>query len=379
VWLGKMEVVVDGIIYEMQSRGGISRLYTEILPRMCAMDDSLQISLLTTGRCRQPLPNHGRIHHRSLFPGERMLRPWRLWWPIYPQMRALVQQLSGIGGVGKVWHSTYYTRPMRWIGPTVVTVVDMIHERFSHWFNTRGHESFRRLKKQCVSMADKVICISHTTQQDVQSLLGVDPQKTEVVSLACSDSFRVIEAPAGLAIASKSPYLLYVGMRSHYKNFAVLLEAFSRWDRRTELRLAIVGPPWSGEERQRLEALDIADRVHLLEDVDDERLCLLYNQASAFVYPSLFEGFGVPLLEAMSCGCPIIASRIPSTLEVAQECPIYFEPTEPEDLITAFDIAVADGRDSDRVRLGLQIVQCFSWDATAQQILEVYRAVSSSH
>ena len=134
-----------------------------------------------------------------------------------------------------------------------------------------------------------------------------------------------------------------MGTRGQHKNFLLLLEAYARWDRRSELSLVAVGAPWSNDEVHHLEIRGVSDRVHLLTDVDDERLCRLYNCAAALVYPSLYEGFGVPLLEAMACGCPIIASRIPSTIEVAGECPIYVEPTEPEDLIEAFDTAVAEG------------------------------------
>jgi glycosyltransferase involved in cell wall biosynthesis len=260
-----------------------------------------------------------------------------------------------------------------------VTVVDMIHERFSHLFNTREDERFRRLKRQCILAADKVICISCATEHDVQEYLDISPQRTQVVELACSDSFRVIKSGAELAQdPTKDPYLLYVGMRSRHKNYQLVLDAYSRWDRRTELSLITVGAPWSREELQHLQVLGIADRVHLLTDIDDDKLCQLYNQASAFVYPSLYEGFGIPLLEAMACGCPIVASRIPSTVEVAKECPIYFEPTESDDLIAALDVAIAEGRDSARVRAGLQSVQRFSWDEAARRTLEVYRALSKS-
>jgi glycosyltransferase involved in cell wall biosynthesis len=268
---------------------------------------------------------------------------------------------------------------MLWTGPIVVTAIDMIHERFSHLFNTPDDEHFRQLKRQCIAAADKVICISETTRHDVQDFLGVDSQRTEVIPLACSNSFRVTETGAELGLAPAiGPYLLYVGMRRDYKNFRLLLEAYSHWGRQTEVSLITVGAPWSDKEAQYLESLGIADRVYLMTDVDDEVLCQLYNHASAFVYPSLYEGFGIPLLEAMACGCPIIASRIPSTVEVARECPIYFEPTESEDLMAAFDIAMLEGRASERARRGIQHSKRFSWDESARQTLGVYRDVTES-
>lgn len=372
-----MEVVVDGIIYQSQSYGGISRLYNEILPRMCAMDDSLQITLLTSGRCQQPLPTYARIQYLPIFPVEVILRPYRLWWSVIPRIRALVQKLAVGNARGRIWHSTYYTMLERWTGPVVVTVPDLIHERFAHLFNRRTDGQVRERKRRCILAADAVICISQTTQKDVQRFYGIDATKTQVASPACSSVFRLLEdRDYDSRPLPDKPFLLYVGDRRKHKNFRVLLQAYSSWPRREEVDLVVVGRQWSKEEMQYLAKLGITDRMHLLMDVDDQRLCLLYNQASAFVHPSLYEGFGIPLLEAMACGCPIIASRIPSTLEVAGECPIYFEPTETEDLIAAFDAALSEGRGSEYVRLGLERVRCYSWDRTAEQVLEVYRTLS---
>ena len=104
-------------------------------------------------------------------------------------------------------------------------------------------------------------------------------------------------------------------------------------------------------------------------------MCYLYNRALAFIYPSLYEGFGIPLLEAMACGCPIVASRIPSTIEVAGDCPVYFNPNDVEELISALDIIIPEGRNSKRTRSGLERVKKYSWQKTAEQTLEVYHSL----
>ena len=177
-------------------------------------------------------------------------------------------------------------------------------------------------------------------------------------------------------LPTDQPFLLYVGIRSPYKNFGMLIQAYSKWRRRKEVALVLVGArPWSDDERRQLAQLQIQDRVHLLQDADDETLCRLYNSAAAFVFPSLYEGFGIPLLEAMACGCPIIASRIPSTIEVAGDCSIYFDPMEEDDLLNALDIALFEGRNSGRIQAGLERVKFYSWDKTAAQILKIYRSV----
>jgi glycosyltransferase involved in cell wall biosynthesis len=134
------------------------------------------------------------------------------------------------------------------------------------------------------------------------------------------------------------------------------------------------GKSFSESEQQLMEKLAIAKQVKLLSNIDDETLCCLYNRALAFVYPSIYEGFGMPLLEAMACGCPIIASCIPSTVEVAGNSPIYFDPSEEDNLLNALDTALSEGRNSERIQAGLERVKFYSWDKTAAQTLEVYRS-----
>jgi len=343
---------------------------------MCDMDDSLRITLLTEGEPRQSLPEHGRVLHRVIPPTRRYLRPGRVWKPIIPLVRRFVRRLWIGRGEGQIWHSTYYTLLEPWDGWQVVTVVDMIHERFADLFDRPKADQFREEKRRCVQAADAVLCISETTRQDVRSFYGLDSDSVYVVPLACGDVYRQVEQwDDSLETPTRRPFLLYVGARSHYKNFDGLLQAHSVWAYRKEVALVVVGRPWSADEEQRLAELGIQDCVHLHTDVDDEALCRLYNQAAAFVSPSLYEGFGIPLLEAMACGCPVVASRIPSTIEVAGECPICFEPTEVESLLTAFDVALSEGRDSERVRAGIEQVRCYSWDKTARQTLEVYHAL----
>ena len=373
-----MQVVVDGIIYQLQASGGVSRIFTEILPRMCDQDDSLRIALLTEGKLKQSLPNsHPNILHQTIPQIERYLRPRRMWRYVAPKVGGIVRKLCIGRGRGKIWHSTYYTIPENWSGSSVATVVDMTYERFTNLFSKPRDESFRARKRRCVLEADAVICISEATCRDVQRFYGLDSSSIYVVPLACSDVFRQLgQSGEGLKRPIREPFLLYVGNRKNYKNVNTLFQAYSAWPGRKEISLVIVGEIWSDDEECQLAELGIQAYVHLFTDVSDDELCRLYNQAVAFVYPSFYEGFGIPLLEAMACGCPIISSRIPSTIEVAEDCPIYFDPDEPDELRNAFDVVLSEGRNSERVRTGFKRVNQYSWDKTAVQTLEVYRAIS---
>jgi glycosyltransferase involved in cell wall biosynthesis len=372
----EFEIVVDGVIFQSQARGGISKLFSEILPRMCEADDSLHISLLTQGRLKGALPQHRHITHRSIPDIERYLRPNCVWQSVLPRIKHFTHNLWTGTGEGKIWHSTYYTMPEKWTGYSVATVHDMVFELFPQFYNGPNFDLFRQRKRLSVQRADAVICVSDTTRQDVLRLYELDADKVHVVHNACSDIFRRLdgtEVPASSQI--EQPFLLYIGNRARYKNFDVLAKAYSLWHRRKEVALVLVGgKSFSESEQQLMEKLAIAKQVKLLSNIDDETLCYLYNRALAFVYPSVYEGFGMPLLEAMACGCPIIASCIPSTVEVAGNSTIYFDPSEEDDLLNALDTALSEGRNSERIQAGLERVKFYSWDKTAAQTLEVYRS-----
>lgn len=373
-----MKAIIDGLIYQRQEHGGISRIYREILPRMCDFNESLRVTLFTTGSLRQELPQHARIAHRRLFPVDTVLRPGRLWRGIRTQLRRWVLTRATRGESNGIWHSTYYTRPTTWGGKEVVTVHDMIHERFPDLFDGGHHDAFRKQKRDAILEGDAVICVSETTRDDLLHYYPVEPAQTHVVPNACSGVFRKLnDGTARIEGPTAKPFLLYVGRRSHYKNFRGLVRAYSGWQGRGEFDLVVVGRPWKRKEIDVLDDLQIADRVHLMAGIPDHELARLYNQAAAFVFPSLYEGFGIPLLEAMACGCPIVASDIPSTREVAGGLPYYFDPAETGSLIEALERACSEGRGSERLRQGLRHVRGYSWDETASRTLEVYRALSN--
>lgn len=371
-----MHIVVDGIIYEQQRYGGIPRIFSEILPRMCDLDAALDVTLLTSTLPPDrvaALPAHARIHHPSLFPPVRLIRSRRLWW-ITPRVRALAQQHYLKRDRRGLWHSTYYTQLEPWDGPVVVTVADMIYERYTSLFTGAMNDAIRKNKRRCVQRADRVICISDVTKQEVLQFYDIDPAKVAVVPLAYNrEVFHARSGEIATIPFDDVPFLLYVGGRTHYKNFAGLAQAYSAWPRRRDVPLVVVGSPWLKHETRMLADLGIETSVHLLTGVNDNALAALYHRAAAFVYPSLYEGFGIPLLEAMACGCPVVASRIPSTVEVAGELPFYFDPQNRDSCLNALEIALSEGRNPERMHAGLALVRNYSWDATARGTLAVYR------
>jgi glycosyltransferase involved in cell wall biosynthesis len=373
-----VEIVFDGIIFQKQARGGVSRIYDEVLPRMAALGNNLKITILTTNNLKQTIPKHPRIKHQKLFPVEMFLRPKSVWGTVINQLRGSLQRraVQDINTEDSIWHSTYYTRLNQWRGKEVVIVYDMLHERYKELFNQKEYQLLRSKKAETVASADAVICISDTTKMDLGRYYDIDMKKVFTVHLAHGQVFKKQDQDKeNVSLPTKKPFLLYVGKRRFYKNFDFFLEGFHGWSTQKDVDLVVVGQPWERGEEQLLTEFELQDRVILLSSVSDKHLSQLYNHAAAFVFPSLYEGFGIPLLEAMACGCPIVASSIPSTIEVAGDIPYYFIPDNLGSLLSALDEAFYGGRDSKRVKRGMDFVNTYSWDKTARNILGVYHSI----
>ena len=372
-----MDLIVDGLVYLYQNHGGISRIYTETLPRLCDLDPDLTATLLSYPQVlREFLPQHDRIHLRSIPDVDSYIRPYRLWRPYYSHLRKLAMRATLGRSKKKIWLSTYYTSPVAWAGPQVIVVYDFIHEKFrlKYWQNelVQADEVIKK-KARAIATADLVICISETTRQDLIELYNVPEEKAVTVHLACKPSITVL---SDLTDNQTRKFILYVGKRNQYKEFEVLMRSYANWAARFEIGLVCIGGGgWTEKEERDLSGYGLENLVSLVNQVDDNYLCRLYNQASALIYPSQYEGFGIPLLEAMACGCPVIASRIPSSVEVAKAVPIYFTPGNVDELIIALDQAMSEGRSSPRTIAGLALSSQYTWENTAWGFLQALRSL----
>lgn len=270
-------------------------------------------------------------------------------------------------------HETYYsqTRLAPKSSKVILTVYDMIHERYSEFFSPR--DKLAAIKAAAVARADHVICISENTRRDVIDILNVDPAKTSVVYLGVS-----LTQQTSVAAEMKRPYLLYVGLRGGYKNFDALLQAYamSRGLMSNYDLLAFGGGDWTNVELARARELGI-DMSHLLNvQGDDSLLASLYRGASLFVYPSLYEGFGIPPLEAMSFGCPVVCSDASSLPEVVGNAAELFDPKSTAALLAAVEQVLNDSeRRKSLIDRGYLRAGLFSWERCAEQTVEVYEKV----
>lgn len=277
-----------------------------------------------------------------------------------------------------VFHPTYfkdYFLPFLGKKPFVLTHHDVIPEKFSTQYAALDGFS-KEQKKKILDKASKIIAVSENTKQDILDIFKIAPEKVEVIYH--STHFTTFQPNPAIKISTPKRYLLYVGNRDNYKNFDVYVEAIAPLlQKQDDLYLICAGNgSFSATEQQLFSKLKVEKQI-LHHGIDsDDVLYQLYKNAIAFVYPSLYEGFGIPIIEAFACNCPVILSDRSCFPEVGQDAALYFNPDDKEDI--AFQIEkVIENTDlrTQLIQKGKTRLQDFSPTITAQKTLEVYKSV----
>jgi glycosyltransferase involved in cell wall biosynthesis len=281
-----------------------------------------------------------------------------------------------------LFHGTNYDVPLRRRCATVVTIHDLSQLLHPETHPPRSVSRARRRLPLMMRTADAIIVPAESIKDEVCARSRGNPENVFVVPEAARDSFRPMDGDEAeivrrrLGISEK--FLLAVGTIEPRKNLAVLLAAFNEVARAqpdSDLQLVIAGGDgWlSGPLFEAIEKSPVRRRIVLTDYLHDHDLRALYSSCSAFVYPSIYEGFGLPPLEAMACGAPVIASRIPTLLETLGGAPYFFNPRSAEELAAAItEITSDDVRREQQVRSGFLQAKKFSWEKTARLTLEVY-------
>jgi len=279
-----------------------------------------------------------------------------------------------------------YTIPPRMLCPTVTTIHDVSFKRYPEFFSFKDRWILNRAVKFAKKHAARIIAPSDFTKSELVALYGVDPEKITVTYEGHDDQFRtMIGKEAVLAVAEKygieSAYVLTVGVIQPRKNLHRLLEGFAQFKTAhpCEHKLVIVGKyGWmeAGLEKQ-IEDLGLADDVLLTGYVPYEDLPALYSAADVFVYPSVYEGFGLPPVEAMACGTPVITGNQASLPEIVGEAGLMVDPFDSDAFADALERVLFDRLlRAEMFALGLDQVANFSWDAMARRTLEIYHEIA---
>jgi glycosyltransferase involved in cell wall biosynthesis len=339
------------------------------------------------------LPDLRSKHTYTLFAGpqdiQRIQAPADWQKHPTPHKRYSVGELLLLGREARalnvdIFHEPHYTLPTGLQGRSVVTVHDLIHLRMPQFFNAGQRAYARAVIGHAVRHAGAVIAISQKTKDDILETFKVPEQSVEVVYLGVRPMFRRLEERSGidrfLASAKLSkPFVLYVGNVKPHKNIRALLSAFAMLrSQRKDLTLVFAGGSCKEEKAlyDQASQLGILDSIHDLHHISDDELVCAYNAADVLAFPSLYEGFGYPALEAMACGTPTVVSSGGSLPEIVGAASCIIDPHRPEDLAAALADVLRDPElRRDLIAKGKINVQRFSWRSTAGRTLDIYEKV----
>jgi glycosyltransferase involved in cell wall biosynthesis len=285
-------------------------------------------------------------------------------------------------------HGTFYTLPALCPCPAVVTIHDITFDLHPEWFTPRARLAFSGFAAASARKARHVLTVSECSRRDILARYGLAADRVTAIPLAPDPDLARVEDPGRLAAARRTHdlperYLLHVGAITPRRNIPRLLEAFARVrSRETDLVLALAGPVEEPAEPldPLLSRLGIEPWVRRLGYVPPADLPALYSGALAVVYPSLYEGFGLPVVEAMACGVPVLAADGSCFPEVAGDAALLVDPEDIDALAAGLRALVEDAGLRERlVRAGLERVTRYTWEATARATLAVYRQAVRGH
>lgn len=366
-----LRVVYDHQIFSWQKFGGISRYYYELAKRVGGADD-FSASVIAPLYVNDYLAEGGVDVLGLNIPKVRRTERAVI------ALNRLASSLPVRASRPDLLHETYYaprlSKPRGCLG--VVTVFDMIHEKFSSDISTRDKTSLA--KQAAVARANCVICISENTRRDLIEIFGVAPDRVKTVHLGFS--LTKVEESDVREVESR-PYILYVGQRAGYKNFDALLAAYasSRILCREFALVAFGGGAFTKAESENIRQLGLDPSVIRQISGNDAVLASAYRKSAALVYPSLYEGFGIPPLEAMSFDCPVVCSNTSSIPEVVADAAYLFDPADVDEMRGAIEAMVTKPElRSEFIRRGRERLKFFSWDRCAVETMQIYREIATN-
>lgn len=361
----KIKVLFDFHAFHNQRFGGISRYFYEIISRMehVHSDVALRFSM------NQYIEGQNVVSYvampKLLFKlGEGIFRK--------ANRHYSIQKIKE--GQFDVFHATYYDPYfLKFIGerPFVLTIHDMTHEMYPEYFSPTDPTASN--KRLLAHRASRIIAISEYTKSKIIEILGIDEAKIDVI-------YHGIDSrPLATERFNSLPrhYVLYVGERRRYKNFELMAKAFAElMKEKPDFNLVLTGRRLSASEKELFVQLGIKDHVKVYSDISDAQLDQLYHHAAVFVYPSLCEGFGIPILEAFAQDCPVVLSRASCFPEVGGDACEYFDTHSMPDLLDVMKRVIEDSDLRHRlIERGRERLKIFRWENTALQTEETYRKI----
>jgi glycosyltransferase involved in cell wall biosynthesis len=386
----KKRILYDSEVFYTFSFGGISRYYSEIFKGFLGSEDfefifpikysdNVYLPSLKLKEQVHPIPNYFKNFLPNLqFKGKGLL--FRIINsisafpdPIMENKKLVIEELKK--GAFDIFHSTYYDDYyLDYLGdkPLVITIHDMIFELYPEFFLS---DPVLKRKKRIIERADHIIAVSENTKKDLIEFYNVESSKISVVyhgnsniNALVQECFIVPEIP--------KKFLLFVGNRERYKNFYFFVFALKRvFEKFPDVKLIVTGPPLSEEEQGFIHETGLGDFV-IQKKVNDVELAYYYSKALAFIYPSLYEGFGLPILEAFGCKCPVLLSNTPCFHEIARDAALYFDPKSISDISNKIISVIQDEQiRMDLVVKGEKRLIDFTWSTTVEKTFLIYESL----
>ena len=349
------QIAMDNIVFSLQKAGGISVYWYEILKRLCA-DPRFEVIMLEYDSAKE------NIFRQQLDVNCKIIRldsavPIQL-------ARFMPVKLPAWVRDDAVFHSSYYRWPSRKL-KNIVTVHDWIYKIYGH-----SVKDYLHVKQQidAIKKADIVACISKSTLNDTSKRVDLTNKEVRVIYNGCSDVYRILPG------VEKKQQVLFVGGRQVYKNFDKAVESINLLADKA-VSLGIVGAPLNTDEAAMLQN-KLPNRYKSYCRVSNEELNMLYNQSIALLYLSEYEGFGIPVAEAMAAGCPVICLNRSSLPEVAGKAGIMLDKADVALVAESINRMTTDGAYyQELIRCGLKQAGRFSWNKTYNRLSELYLSV----
>lgn len=371
-----MLIGIDGNEANVEKKVGISEYVYELLLQFNKMQvANVEFEIFLKNSPRDDLPPEGDNWHYHVFG------PRKLWTQFALPLRLYITKNRP-----DVFFSPGHYAPRFSPVPQVISIMDLAFFHFPEYFTRKDLAQLRNWTAYSVNKADAVITISNASKDDIIEQYTIPKEKIYVIypgikeGLALQQSvYAMNELKAKYSLSDK--YILFVGTLQPRKNILRLIEAFSILSRKrafSDTDLVIVGKKgWSYEEiLQAPQKFAVADRVKFLDFVPDEDLPLLYRHAQCFVLPSLYEGFGLPVLEAMKYNCPVITSNVSSLPEAGGDAAVYVDPLSVDDIAEKLEKVLSDKNLRNQlIEKGRKQIQKFSWEKAANETLKILEKV----
>ncbi|MBE8723931.1 glycosyltransferase family 4 protein [Flavobacterium hungaricum] len=375
-----MKIILDSQAFNYQKYGGVSRYYTEIFSEL---QKNKSVAIDT------PWFFTKNIYYKESTLFSKKQKQKTFWLGLLDNLgisiRKKSQKLNFSETKNRVLENNFdvfvptYFDPyfLDFIGqkPFVLTVYDMIHELFPGYFSDA--EKMKENKLLLIEKATRIIAVSQNTKKDILQLYPhIDASKIDVIYHGTSIT---VEEDKNINLPSN--YILYIGSRAQYKNFDFLLQAVKELLKENpDLYLVCAGGgEFSKQEKEHLKSLALENQI-IQKDFEENQLGQFYKKAKCFVFPSLYEGFGIPVLESMACGCPVVLGNHSSFPEVAENAGVYFKIDDNQDLKNKIESLLKnDILREEFAQKGLEQVKKFTWENASKQCLDVYKKAVSNN